>query len=130
MDYDMEILCPLISFLLCMEYLSRLLRLRTRNTDFKFHVKCDTNSITHLAFADDLLLFARGDPSSMKVLADTLGEFTETSGLRINKHKSHIFMAGVHPYEAQQIKDLFEFPLGTLLIKYLGLPLSARKLQI
>lgn len=117
-------------FLLCMEYLSKLLRLQTRDPDFKFHVKCDTNSFTHLAFADDLLLFSRGDPTLMKVLANTLGEFSETSSLKINKHKSHMFMAGVRPYEAQQIRDLFDFPLGNLPIRYLGLPLSARKLQI
>lgn len=115
-------------YLLCMEYLSRLLKIHTRDPDFQFHVKCATNSITHFAFENDILLFARGDPSSLKVLANTLGEFRETFGLKINKHKSHMFMAGVRPYEAQHIRSLFEFSLGVLPIRYLGLPLSARKL--
>lgn len=67
-------------FLLCMEYLSRLLMIRTRTSDFQFHAKCASNAITHLAFADDLLVFARGDSSSMRVMADALDELSATLG--------------------------------------------------
>lgn len=51
--------------------------------------------LTHLAFVDDLLIFARGDPDSMKVVKDCPDKFTVTSGLKINKNKSNIFMGGV-----------------------------------
>lgn len=67
---------------------------------------------------------------SMKVLVDCLEEFTLTSGLKINKNKSNIFMAGVRPFEKQQIEEMFGFPVGVLPIKHLGLPLSSRKLNI
>lgn len=117
-------------FLLCMEYLSRLLAVRTRSPDFQFHTKCISNSITHMAFADNLLLFARADPALLKILAETLDEFTLTSGLQINRRKSQLFLAGVRPFEKEQILDLFNFPLGELPIKYLGLPLSSRRLNI
>lgn len=117
-------------FLLCMEYLSILLSIRTKNSDFHHRPKCFSNKLTHLAFADDLLIFAGGDSDSMKVVADSLEEFTLTSGLKINMNKSNIFMGGVRPFEQQQILDLFGFPMGTLPIKHLGLPLASRKLNI
>lgn len=75
-------------FLLCMEYLSRLLAIRTRDPEFHFHHKCFLNRITHLAFADDLLFFVRGDPNSMQIIVDCLEEFTNNSRLKINKNKS------------------------------------------
>lgn len=88
-------------FLVALEYLSQLLVICTRDSDFHHHVKCFHNNLTHLAFVDDLLLFSRGDPVSMKVMVDCLEEFTLTSGLKINKNKLNIFMAGVQPFEKQ-----------------------------
>lgn len=67
-------------FLLCMEYFSRLLKRRTKSEDFSFHAKCEGEGITYLTFADDLLLFGRGDLSAMSVLADSLMKFFLVSG--------------------------------------------------
>lgn len=44
-----------------MEYLSRGLNGLIDEIEFKFHPKL---GITHLSFADDLLLFAKGDSKS------------------------------------------------------------------
>ena len=48
-------------FVLCLEYLSRKLGKLKLNPDFNFHPKCAELNSTHLAFADDLILFTRGD---------------------------------------------------------------------
>lgn len=117
-------------FLLCMEYLSRLLKCRTREGDFGFHAKCETMGITHLAFADDLLLFGRGDLSSMTILADVITEFTRTSGLAINASKSLVFFSNVRGFTKDLILQKFGFPEGVLPTKYLGLPLTSRSLLI
>ncbi|KAL0415646.1 UNVERIFIED_CONTAM: hypothetical protein Slati_3396500 [Sesamum latifolium] len=47
-------------FLLCMEFFSRLIKRNTSNSDFNFHPKCEKLKISHLLFADDLMLFSRG----------------------------------------------------------------------
>ncbi|KAK4390427.1 hypothetical protein Sango_2106000 [Sesamum angolense] len=64
-------------FLLCMEYFSRLIKRNTFNSDFNFHPKCEKLKITHLLFADDLMLFR------------------DVSGLAIITSKSSIVTAGI-----------------------------------
>jgi hypothetical protein len=48
-------------FLACMEYISRMLNQSTQHTDFNFHPKCSALGVSHLAFADDVLLLCRCD---------------------------------------------------------------------
>ncbi|KAL0446135.1 UNVERIFIED_CONTAM: hypothetical protein Slati_1741400 [Sesamum latifolium] len=61
-------------FLLCMELFSRLI-----NSEFNFHPKCEKLKIAHLLFADNLMLFSRGDLPSVHILMNTsrsLGTFS------------------------------------------------------
>ena len=44
-------------FLICMEYLSRMLKIASQQPGFHYHPKCAFHNICHLAFADDILLF-------------------------------------------------------------------------
>ncbi|CAH9090422.1 unnamed protein product, partial [Cuscuta europaea] len=119
---------PLL-FVLCLEYLSRLLNLRT-TSDFNFNPKCGSLKISHLAYADDLMLFCRGDTYFVKVLIDALNEFGEVSGLRVNFDKSNIFLGGVRDHDLTAILDLVDFKVGAFPVKYLGIPLSPLKLAI
>ncbi|XP_073267153.1 uncharacterized protein [Populus alba] len=48
-------------FTACMEYLSRMLHMASLSLGFRFHLKCATHSICHLAFADDVNLLSMGD---------------------------------------------------------------------
>ncbi|XP_042041211.1 uncharacterized protein LOC121786644 [Salvia splendens] len=114
-------------FILCMEYLSRLLLTRTTR-EFSFHKRCGQTGITHLAFADDLLLFGRGDLISMQILADTMEEFYACSGLGINRGKSNMFIAGTNKVPKETLLQVFGFPEGSLPIKYLGIPLASKRL--
>lgn len=75
-----------------MEYISRLLSIRTTGV-FNFHSKCERTRITHLAFADDLMLFGKGDMHSMQVLACAMEEFSACSGLEVNHDKSNMLIA-------------------------------------
>ncbi|XP_074305736.1 uncharacterized protein LOC141640956 [Silene latifolia] len=57
-------LSPLL-FVLCMEILSRVLRVMRRDPNVSFHPKCAKLDLTHLIFADDLMIFTRGDVPSV-----------------------------------------------------------------
>ncbi|XP_074314185.1 secreted RxLR effector protein 78-like [Silene latifolia] len=53
-------LSPLL-FTICMEYLTRLLAYTTSTMNFKFHPLCRPIKLSSLMFADDMLLFSKGD---------------------------------------------------------------------
>ncbi|XP_019239049.1 PREDICTED: uncharacterized protein LOC109219081 [Nicotiana attenuata] len=94
-------------FVLAMEYLTRSLKTPNQIPDFNYHPKCAKMKILQLGFADDLLLFCRGDIGSIKLLFQCFMEFSNASGLVINKHKSSIFFGGVS--QADQ-EGILEFP--------------------
>ncbi|XP_057953868.1 uncharacterized mitochondrial protein AtMg01250-like [Malania oleifera] len=89
-------LSPLL-FVICVEYLSRLLKSLEGKFKFKFHPKCDELKITHLAFVDDLMLFSRGDVVSVGYLMECLKEFSLCSSLSTNCLKSNLYQAGMNP---------------------------------
>src|SRR6185295_4930183 len=84
-------LSPLI-FVACMEILSRLIRKETRSLPFRFHKNCEETRLTHLIFADDIVLFCRGDVGSVRVLTSCLERFRTMSGHRVNVSKSSVFL--------------------------------------
>jgi hypothetical protein len=55
-------------FLVCIEYLSRMLKIASQQPDFHYHPKCAFHHIFHLAFVDDILLLCRGDRPSIRIL--------------------------------------------------------------
>ena len=64
-------------FVLCLEYLSRIFGKLKSIPDFNFHPKCAALNIYHLAFADDLILFTRGDVTSVNLIMDCLEKLGE-----------------------------------------------------
>lgn len=117
-------------FLICMEYFSRLLAKRTFESDFNFHPKCEKLRITHLAFADDLLLFTRGDFLSVRILMQALDDFGDASGLRVNGSKSAFFSVGIKEPDLARILSVVRMPARVLPVRYLGVPLAAQRLKV
>ncbi|GKD83620.1 RNA-directed DNA polymerase, eukaryota, reverse transcriptase zinc-binding domain protein [Tanacetum coccineum] len=97
---------------------------------FKHHIGCKNLKITHLCFADDLLVFCHGDPESVKVMKKSLDEFSGFSGLLPNLQKSTIFFGGLSSAEQQSILYIIPFPIGKLPVRYLEVPLLTKKLSI
>jgi hypothetical protein len=72
-------------FALCMEFFSRSLATLEFDNRFKYHPKCKQLKISHILFADNVLLFCKADIHSVIALNDKLNEFFQVSGLRPRK---------------------------------------------
>ena len=112
-----------------MEVFSKLLKSRYDTGYIQYHPKALDLSISHLMFADDVMIFFDGGSSSLHGICETLDDFASWSGLQVNRDKSQLFHAGLDQLEANA-NDAYGFPLGTLPIRYLGLPLMSRKLRV
>lgn len=117
-------------FVLCMEYLNRCLLELKDNKDYKYHPKCKKLNLYHVCFADDLLLFSRGDAQSIRQLFSAFQKFSFVSGLRANQAKTSIYFGGVPCEVHNLILEEFQISKGDLPFKYLGVPLSSKKLSI
>ena len=122
---------PLSSYLfvIVMEVLTCILKEKSNEPDFKFHWRCNQPKIINLCFADDLMLFCKGDVKSVKHIQDSLSEFESLSGLSPSPGKSSVFFSGVQHSIRNEILQLLGFKEGTLPVRYLGVPLLSTKLK-
>lgn len=116
-------------FVLSMEVLSSVLRRQTAMPGFKFHWATKDLAISHLVFADDILMFCYGDSSSVESLLQGLNFFASCSGLIPNVHKSQCFFSSMNSDIVDHILSISGFQQGSLPIKYLGLPLLSTRLN-
>ncbi|XP_060182493.1 uncharacterized protein LOC132612187 [Lycium barbarum] len=86
--------------------------------------------LIQLGFADDLLLFSRGDLGSVQLMYTIFQEFSSVSGLIANKDKSSIYFGGVPNEDQRRILYFLGIPKGELPIKYLGVPLCAKRISV
>lgn len=115
---------PLL-FVICMEYLSRLLHKMSYMNQFQFHPRCKELKLTHLCFADDMLLCCKGDFPSTNLFLQAFKLFSTTSGLQANQQKSSIYCHGMANGDIQRIIDVSGFTTINLPFKYLGVPICS-----
>jgi len=85
------------------------------------------DKISHLCFADDLMIFSEGDVNSIRMIRTVLTKFQDLSGLYPNPNKSDIFLSGALIVERDQIIRILGFREGELPMKYLGVPLLSSR---
>ncbi|XP_074283682.1 uncharacterized protein LOC141608218 [Silene latifolia] len=119
---------PLI-FCICMEYLTRVMEYATGKWYFRYHPLCKSLKLTHLLFADDLLIFCKGDIKSIMLLLRALSTFSETSGLKVNVSKSEVVFNGVPDEVRMDVVQVSGFQQGVLSFKYLGVPIQPGRLS-
>ncbi|KAL2932526.1 LINE-1 retrotransposable element ORF2 protein [Bienertia sinuspersici] len=122
-------LSPLL-FVICMEYLSRVLKHMTKDKQFKHHPRCRGLGLTHLCFADDLILCSKGDRYSIQRLLDAFHHFSMVSGLEANNGKTEVYSCGMAEEEINSIIDMSGFKKGRLPFKYLGVPICSRRISV
>ncbi|XP_058740999.1 uncharacterized protein LOC131613336 [Vicia villosa] len=96
---------------------------------FNHHAKCEKMGITHLTFADDVLMFCGGDVTSVDMMK-VLHTFADTTEMVVNPRKCKVFFGGVDIETRNKIKELTTYEEGLLPFRYIGVPLITRKLNI
>ncbi|XP_074288921.1 uncharacterized protein LOC141614066 [Silene latifolia] len=121
-------LSPLL-FTIAIEYLSRILHYTASTMPFRYHPLCGRLKLYHLMFADDLLLFSKGDVQSIMILLRSFATFFKTIGLQMNIAKSNIYFNGVKNSVKDDIMLISSFTKGTLPFRYLGVPITAGRMN-
>jgi len=117
-------------FVITMEVLSLLLEEATADPQFGFHLRCHFLQLTHLCFADDLLIFSTAKTDFIHAIKGVLAEFEGLSGLKTNPDKSLVFCTGLTDRGKQDVLNLLQMSEGTLLVHCLGVPLITKRLSV
>lgn len=117
-------------FGLAMNILSHKLNDGAIEGKFGYHPICSELGLTHICFADDLLIFSDGSPRSIQGILLILNEFKQLSGLDISAEKSCFFTCGLSEEEITIIGSNLGIPRGFLPVQYHGLHLCIKKLSI
>ena len=117
-------------FVICMQVLSTLLDKAAIEKKIGYHPYCKELRLTHICFADDVLVFTDGRKRSIEGVLEVFKKFAEISGLNISLEKSTLFLAGVKAEDSEAILEQFPFEAGSLPVRYLGLPLLTKKMNV
>lgn len=111
-------------FVLCMEVLGQRISRAVDEKEWKpLKASRSGPSISHLFFADDLLLFGTASMQQAQVMEMILAEFCGFSGQRVNRHKSHLWLSpNISRLLRGQLGTAFQVPITADLGVYLGVP--------
>ncbi|XP_075095490.1 uncharacterized protein LOC142173745 [Nicotiana tabacum] len=112
-------------FILSTEVLSRSLNKLFEDKSFVgFGMPKWSDSLNHLAYADDTIIFASADPPSLSKIMAVLGNYEKISGQMINKDKSSYYMySKVANGLFQAVGAITGFARGKFPFTYLGCPI-------
>ncbi|KAL9670895.1 hypothetical protein QQ045_008456 [Rhodiola kirilowii] len=122
---------PLSPFLftIVMECLSRMMKRLNKSGGFYYHPKCHRIKLSHIMFADDLILFSSARSSTISAVKGIVNEFLDCYGLSINFQKSHLFTGDMTDAKVAWVEDVICTKASPLPVRYLGLPLTSRSLS-
>lgn len=119
-------LISLYLFIFCMKYLGYLIEKKCLDGVWKPLKASRKNiGISHLFFADDLMLFAKVDEESYEAILEVLNNFCEESGQKVSLEKSRVYFS---PNVQAEFREETCAKLGiqatTSIGKYLGFPIN------
>lgn len=90
---------------------------------------CSIINLTHLCFADDLILFTDATEHTLQGIKNVFQDFYSRSGLKVSPSKIELFYCCVFIEQQKQLSEVIGFDLGVQLVRYFGLLLITRKLR-
>ncbi|GJS48359.1 histidine kinase 3, partial [Tanacetum coccineum] len=100
------------------------------STEYGYHFGCKDLKLSQLCFAYDLLVLCKGNKGSLEVIKKSLEEFSHVSGLNPNLGKSTIFFESIKERDKQDLLEILPFKCGKLPLRYLGVPLLAKRIGV
>ncbi|WJX12769.1 hypothetical protein P8452_03227 [Trifolium repens] len=85
---------------------------------------------SHSFYADDLMIFCKGNIAGLKHLKELFNRYALESGQLINNAKSTIFSGSISHRRLQTIVELLNFKVGSLPFNYLGVPIFKGKPKV
>ncbi|KAG7564158.1 Reverse transcriptase zinc-binding domain [Arabidopsis suecica] len=101
-------------FVISMDILSKMLDNGATLQQFGYHPKCKNIGLTHISFADDMMVLIDGKIRSIEGIVSIFDEFAKISGLKISMEKSFMYLAGITETVHQDITSQFPFEIGKL----------------
>jgi len=78
-----------------MEYLSRVLTFKAKNTLFRYHSLSKGIKLINLCFMDDLMVVCKTHIATIKPIKEAMSHFPHATRLQANQHKSQAIGVGV-----------------------------------
>ena len=118
-------------FVLCMERLCHMIDRAVMDKKWKpIKLSRGGPQLTHICFADDLILFAEASVSQVRVIRDVLETFCRASGQKVSLPKSKIFFSGNVTRERGELISRESGISSTReLGKYLGMPILQKRIN-
>lgn len=116
-------------FIMCMEYLSHLIEQKcVAGSWTPLKASRGNLDISHLLFADDIILFNKVEVAKCEAMVEVLGKFCSKSGQRISMEKSRIyFSANVSNSVKEEVHEILGIQATQNIGKYLGFPIVHRE---
>lgn len=110
----------------CMEYLGFLINEKCVKKDWTpLKASRQNLDISHLFFADNLMLFAKTNISGVESIKDVLSKFCKESGQVVSAEKSRIYFSPNVPSNIKEdICNISDISKTSALGKYLGFPIN------
>lgn len=90
-------------FVIAMNWISFMLNNATAHGNIQYHSKCRKMKLTHLSYADDLLIFIDGSLESVQNVLQVLHEFEQQPGFAVSYQKKSFYASGLSPQEIETI---------------------------
>lgn len=112
---------PISLYLFClvMEVFSCLLEKELERGTISLITKCKCIQLSHLIFADDLMIFSKADSQSLNSIESVLRTFSLLSGLHVNQEKSSQIFTRVSIQDRDMLRGITGFLVGHLPMKFI-----------